>query len=67
MSRTTIDIDDKACATIMRRYGLATKRAAVNFALRNIAVEPINLDEARQLRGSGWDGELEEMRGGDRR
>ena len=64
MSRTTIDIDDKACATIMRRYRLATKREAVNFALRNIAVEPINLDEARQLRGSGWDGDLEEIRGG---
>lgn len=63
MSRTTIDIDDKACATIMRRYGLATKREAVNFALRNIAVKPITLDEARQLRGSGWDGDLEEMRG----
>ena len=62
MSRTTIDIDDKACETIMRRYGLATKQEAVNFALRNIALEPLTLDEARQLRGSGWDGDLDEMR-----
>ena len=62
MSRTTIDIDDKACETIMRRYGFATKQEAVNFALRNIAVEPITLDEARQLRGSGWDGDLDQMR-----
>ena len=69
MSRTTIDIDDKACAAIMRRYGLATKREAVNFALRSLApkvtdVEPLSLEEARQLRGSGWDGDLEEIRGG---
>ena len=63
MSRTTIDIDDKACENIMRRYGLATKQEAVNFALRNIAPEPLTLDEARQLRGSGWDGDLDEMRG----
>ena len=62
MSRTNIDIDDKACEIIMRRYRIATKREAVNFALRNIAVEPITLDEARQLRGSGWDGDLDEMR-----
>lgn len=46
----------------MRRYRLATKREAVNFALRILAAEPLKLDEARQLRGSGWDGDLEDMR-----
>jgi Arc/MetJ family transcription regulator len=62
MSRTNIDIDEDACASVMRRYRLATKREAVNFALRTLAAEPLELDEARQLRGSGWDGDLEEMR-----
>lgn len=51
----------------MRRFGLATKREAVNFALRRLAAEPMDLDEARQMRGSGWDGSLAEMRSDDRR
>ena len=64
MSRTNIDIDDKACAEVMRRFRLATKREAVNFALRTLAAEPLGIDEARRLRGSGWDGDLEELRSG---
>ena len=62
MARTNVDIDDEACATVMRRYQLATKRDAINFALRTLAAEPLELDEARKLRGSGWIGDLEAMR-----
>ena len=62
MSRTNIDIDDEACRAVMERYQLGTKRDAVNFALRTLAAEPLTIDEARQLRGSGWDGDLDEMR-----
>ena len=62
MSRTNIDIDDEACAAVMRRYRLASKREAVNLALRTLAAEPLSLDEARRLRGSGWEGDLDEMR-----
>ncbi|MCY4363445.1 MAG: type II toxin-antitoxin system VapB family antitoxin [Gammaproteobacteria bacterium] len=62
MSRTNINIDDEACAEIMRRYRLATKREAVNFALRTLAAEPLNIEEARRMRGSGWEGDLDEMR-----
>ena len=64
MARTNIDIDDEACTEVMRRYRLATKREAVNFALRMVAAEPLGLEAARGLRGSGWDGDLEEMRSG---
>lgn len=46
----------------MRRYHLTTKRDAVNFALRTLAAEPLSVEEARSLRGSGWDGDLDEMR-----
>ena len=46
----------------MERYDLATKREAVNLALRRLAGEPLALDDARALRGSGWDGDLDEMR-----
>ena len=62
MSRTNVNIDDEACAAIMRRYRLTSKREAVNFALRILAAEPLGLDEARRLRGSGWEGDLDEMR-----
>jgi Arc/MetJ family transcription regulator len=62
MSRTNIDIDEAACRAVMERYRFATKRDAVNFALRTVAGEPLDLEAARSLRGSGWDGELDEMR-----
>ncbi|MGH9155351.1 MAG: type II toxin-antitoxin system VapB family antitoxin [Acidimicrobiales bacterium] len=62
MTRTNIDLDDDACRAVMERYHLSTKRDAVNFALRALAAEPLDVDEARRLRGSGWDGDLNEMR-----
>ena len=62
MSRTTIDIDDQACAEVMRRYRIPTQRAAINFALRSLAAEPLSVDEARALRGIGWQGDLEATR-----
>jgi len=62
MARTTVDIDDSACEIVMRRYQLSTKRDAVNFALRTVAAEPLDLEQARQLRGSGWDDDLEQVR-----
>lgn len=61
MSRTNIDIDDEACSLVMRRYGLTTKRDAVNFALRE-AVSALSVDDAKAMRGSGWVGELAELR-----
>ena len=64
MSRTNVDIDNAACAEVMRRYRLTTKREAINFALRALAAEPLGLQEARRLRGSGWEGDLDELRAG---
>jgi Arc/MetJ family transcription regulator len=64
MARTNIDLDDDACRSVMARYHLSTKRDAVNFALRMVAAEPLDLDEARALRGAGWEGDLEQMRSG---
>ena len=62
MARTNIDIDEEACSAVMARYRLRTKRDAVNLALRIVAGESLDLADARALRGSGWDGDLEEMR-----
>ena len=62
MVRTNMNIDGEACVEVMRRYGFTTKREAINFALRTLAVEPLSVDEARALRGIGWEGELDTLR-----
>jgi Arc/MetJ family transcription regulator len=62
MTRTNIDIDEDAVRVVMQRYRLRTKREAVNFALRSVAGEPLDLDRARSLRGTGWEGDLDGMR-----
>jgi Arc/MetJ family transcription regulator len=63
MSRTNIDLDDSAVEIVMARFNFSTKREAVNFALRALAAEPLPLEQARSLRGSGWEGDLDTMRG----
>jgi Arc/MetJ family transcription regulator len=68
MSRTNIEIDDKLIQTVMRAYGFATKREAVEYALEQlVGGKPMTLDEALAMRGRGWGGDLEEMRAADRR
>ena len=62
MARTNIDIDEELCQRVMERYHLRTKREAVNLALRHVAGEPLGLNEARSMRGTGWDGDLDAMR-----
>jgi Arc/MetJ family transcription regulator len=42
---------------------LGDQAGSVSFALRSLASEPFSLEEARRMRGSGWDGDLDEMRG----
>lgn len=64
MARTNVDIDDEACLAVMRRYHLRTRREAVNFALRLLAGTPLTIEEAKALSGSGWEGDLDELRTG---
>ena len=62
VSRTNIDIDDDLIAGVMRRYGLATKKDAVDFALRQVSVAPMTPREMHSMRGSGWGADLEGIR-----
>ena len=62
ISRTTIDIDDGLVAEVIRRYGLTSKREAVELALRRLAGVPLSRGQAPALEGSGWEGDLAEMR-----
>ena len=57
-----VNIDEQACAEVMRRYQLPTRREAINLAQRTLAAETASLEEARALRGIGWDGDLDAMR-----
>ena len=60
--RTNIEIDDRLVAEAMRRYGLRTKREAVELALRRLVGEPLTTAEALELEGSGWEADLDELR-----
>ena len=48
----------------MHRYHFATKRGGSELRAWSLADEPLSLDEARDMRGSGWDGDLDDMREG---
>jgi len=65
MSRTNIELDDALVAEVMRRYGLRTKREAVDLALRRLVGVPLTREFLRGLKGLGWAGNLDEMRSGD--
>ena len=62
MGRTNIDIDDDLVATVMHRYGLRTKKDAVDLALRRLAGPIPSRAELLTLEGVGWDGDLDELR-----
>jgi len=47
---------------VMERFGLTSMGDAVNLALRCVAGQPLDLDEARRARGTGWDDDLDEIR-----
>ena len=62
VSRTNIDIDDELIAEAIRRYGLKTKKEAVDLALRRLVGPRLSLEFFESLRGIGWEGDLDEMR-----
>jgi Arc/MetJ family transcription regulator len=49
--RTNIEIEDTYVQAIMNRYGLRTKTAAVDLALRHLAGQPMTRDEALAMHG----------------
>lgn len=63
MARTNIDLDEDLVAAVMRRYRLPTKREAVHFALKRAAGDTMSLEEALAMRGTGWEGDLDAIRG----
>ena len=62
--RTNIDIDDRLLEEAMLAVGLPTKKATVEEALRRLVQEDRRRRAVAGLAGSGWDGDLKEMRHG---
>lgn len=63
VGRTNIEIDDALVRRVMEENDLPTKRAAVDFALRQVVRRPLPTDEQiLALEGIGWDGDLSAMR-----
>lgn len=63
MVRTNVVVNEELLDKVMRLYRLKTKRAAIDLALRRLAGED-RYTKMLELEGSGWDGDLDEMRGG---
>jgi Arc/MetJ family transcription regulator len=63
MARTNVVVDERLLARVMQLYGLRTKRAAIDFALRRtLAASDDPRARALALEGSGWDADLSGMR-----
>lgn len=62
MARTNIEIDDELAAEVMRRFGLKTKKAAVDLALRRLVGVPLTREFLLGLEGIGWESDLDAVR-----
>jgi Arc/MetJ family transcription regulator len=59
--RTNIEIDDGLMAKLMAAFNVTTENEAVNEAIRT-ALRLKQQEALRDLRGIGWDGDLDDMR-----
>jgi len=50
--RTNIELEDRYVQEIMRHYGVRTKTAAVDLALRHLAGQPMTREEALAMQGA---------------
>lgn len=60
--RTNIEIDDQLMADAMAALGAKTKREAVETSLRRSVRAARQLRALDELRGIGWEGDLDAMR-----
>ncbi|CAN7232046.1 type II toxin-antitoxin system VapB family antitoxin [Neorhizobium sp. LjRoot104] len=62
--RTNIDIDDALITEAMELTGLTTKKAVVEKALSDFVAHHSRKKAWEELRGMGWEGDLDAMREG---
>jgi Arc/MetJ family transcription regulator len=62
MMRTNIEIDESKIAAIRQlNSSLKTKKEIIDTALEEL-INTMRRQRLRQMRGKGWDGDLDEMR-----
>ncbi len=62
----SVEPDLDLVRAVMARHGLRTPSEAVSYALRRAAEPPLTRKALLELRGSGWSGRLDTLRGSDR-
>jgi Arc/MetJ family transcription regulator len=62
--RTNIEIDDELLSQAMTAAGLSTKRATVEKGLRLLVRVRKQAKALAELKGLGWEGDLDKMRQG---
>jgi Arc/MetJ family transcription regulator len=60
--RTNVVLDEDLIKRVMERYGFGTRRETIDFALRRLDAPEDPWTAMLELEGSGWEGDLEEMR-----
>lgn len=60
--RTNIEIDDELLKDAMEATGQTTKRATVEEALRRLVKDHELKRTIAEMKGLGWEGDLDEMR-----
>jgi Arc/MetJ family transcription regulator len=60
--RTNVVLDDRLIKRVMNRYGFRTKRETIDYALRRLDGAKDPWTGMLELEGSGWEGDLAEMR-----
>ena len=62
MVRTNVVVDEELLDEVMERYGLRTKRDAIEFALRALTRSGDLSALLQRLEGGGWEGDLDSLR-----
>ncbi|MBT8338356.1 MAG: hypothetical protein KJO11_17345 [Gemmatimonadetes bacterium] len=65
-SRSPVLVNDRLLHLVMERYRFPTRHAAVEFALQRAAEPPMTREEMLAMEGTGWFGDLDEIRAGNR-
>ena len=65
-SRSPVLVNDRLLHLVMERYRFPTRHAAVEFALQRAAEPSMTREEMLSMEGTGWFGDLDEIREGDR-
>lgn len=60
--RTNIDIDEELLHQVMEGSGLKTKKAVIDKALKTLLRLQNQRRALEEMKGIGWEGDLEKMR-----